>query len=189
MTDDLSKINGTDAASGAAPSDADPSSDERLAQERERYLRLAAEFENYKKRAAREMEMLASASADRILMQTLDVLDNFERALDTTRRMAQNGQLDTQKLFDSLSQGAEMIHQQLSNILKSHGVQEIAAEGKLFDPAQHEATLQIDSDQLPEDHVAQVLTKGYARGGRILRHAKVGVTKKKENESPDGVAE
>jgi len=143
---------------------------------KDRYLRLAAEFENYKKRVAREYERIANSASEKILLGVLEVIDNFERALNTTEQYQKDKSMDTQKLFESLHQGAQMIHQQLLGVLESHGVKEIDAQGKPFDPLLHEATLQIESD-LPPEHVAGVLSKGYTRGDRVLRHAKVSVSK------------
>ncbi len=156
--------------------------EEKLAQERERYLRLAAEFENYKKRVAREMELMSDAAVDRVIIQTLDVMDNFERSLSATEKLSQENEIDQRKLFESLHQGAKLIHQQLSRILAAHGVKEEPALGRPFDPSKHEAVLQLDSPDHPADHVAQVLSKGYTRGGRLIRHARVGVVKPTNSE-------
>lgn len=153
------------------------SAEEALAQAEEKYLRLAAEFENFKKRSLRERGDLIQSANDQLIIQILDVVDNFERALNQTQQSASGDSIDKDKLFDSLHQGAQMIHGQLKTMLTAHGVVEIEAEGVPFDPETHEAVLQIESDTCPPDHVAQVLTKGYKKGDRVLRHVKVGVAK------------
>ncbi len=153
-------------------------SDTALADAQDKYIRLAAEFENFKKRNARERLDLINSANDRILLQMIDTVDNFERALES----AEKGQNDDnpQKLYQALHEGAKMIHQQLVNILKSHGVEAIETEGKPFDPTYHEAVIQIETDEQPEDQVAQVVSKGYKRGDRVLRHSQVGVSAKKK---------
>lgn len=148
-----------------------------LAESKDRYLRLAAEFENFKKRSAREYTELIESANDRLIIQLLDVVDNFERALDMTEQKLEEQQGDRDKLFESLHEGARMIHQQLAGILKTHGVNEIDPQGEEFDPELHEAVLQIPSEEHPEDFVAQVIAKGYHKNGRVLRHARVGVSK------------
>ncbi|MFQ5607476.1 MAG: nucleotide exchange factor GrpE [Candidatus Zixiibacteriota bacterium] len=154
-----------------------------LALAQDRYLRLAAEFENFKKRSARERSQLMDAANDRLLMMLLDVIDNFERALDQTeQRVTQDG-VNKEKLFLSLHEGARMIHDQLKKMLEAQGVAEIPSEGAPFDPELHEAVLQLETGDCPADHVAQVISKGYKKGKRVLRHARVGVAKAREENS------
>jgi molecular chaperone GrpE len=154
-----------------------------LAESKERYMRLAAEFENFKKRSAREYTGLIESANDRLIIQLLDVVDNFDRALDMTEKKMQEETAAQSKLFDSLHEGARMIHQQLADILKSHSVAEIDPLGEEFDPELHEAVLQIPSQEHAEDVVAQVIAKGYHKNGRVLRHARVGVSKPANNEN------
>ncbi len=147
---------------------------------RDKYMRLAAEFENFKKRTARERMELINSANDNLLLQVLETVDNFERALDS----AESGKSDEnpQKLYQALHEGAKMIHQQLLGILRSHGVEEIESAGEPFDPAVHEAVVQVETDEHPEDYVAQVVSKGYKRGERVLRHSQVGVASKKKTQ-------
>lgn len=153
-----------------------------LAEAQDKYLRLAAEFENFKKRSARERSELINSASDLLIMQLLDVVDNFDRALQQTEQSIKQDKVDKEKLFDSLHDGSRMIHEQLKKMLESHGVEEIVAEGALFDPEVHEATLHIETGDTKPDHVAQVISKGYKKGKRVLRHAKVGVAKAKEDQ-------
>lgn len=152
-----------------------------LAEYKDRYLRLLAEFENFKKRSAREYGELMQTANDRIIIQTLEVVDNFERALDMTEEQMKERDGDKDKLFTALHAGAQMIHQQLTDLLKQHGVEEIPAAGELFNPEVHEAVLQLETDEHPEDRVVQVITKGYRKGERVLRHARVGVSKSSDS--------
>ncbi len=150
-----------------------------LSESQDKYMRLAAEFENFKRRTARERLELISSANDNLLLQMLETVDNFERALESAESGQENS--EPQKLYHALHEGARMIHQQLLAILKAHGVEEIETEGKQFDPALHEAVLQIESEEHDEDHIAQVISKGYKRGDRVLRHARVGVASRKSH--------
>lgn len=154
-----------------------------LAEAQDKYLRLAAEFENFKKRSARERSESINSASDLLIMQLLDVIDNFDRALQQTEQSIRQKKVDKEKLFDSLHDGSRMIHDQLKKMLESHGVEEIQAEGALFDPELHEATLHIETGDTKPDHVAQVISKGYKKGKRVLRHAKVGVAKAIEDQA------
>lgn len=156
-----------------------------LADAQDKYLRLAAEFENFKKRNSRERSELINSANDLLIMQLLDVVDNFDRALQQTEQTVKQKNVDKEKLFHSLHDGARMIHEQLKRMLESHGVEEIQAEGALFDPELHEATLQIETTETEPDYVAQVISKGYKKGKRILRHAKVGVAKPESKSKKD----
>ncbi len=160
-----------------------PGPEQELAEAQDKYLRLAAEFENFKKRSVRERSELISSANDFLIMQLLDVVDNFDRALQQTEQSIKQEKVDKEKLFHSLHDGARMIHDQLKRMLEAHGVEEIQAEGARFDPELHEATLQIETSEAEPDHVAQVISKGYKKGKRILRHAKVGVAKAKEDQA------
>lgn len=180
QSETVSKEPGADAGAISESQDESIGPESELAGVQDKYLRLAAEFENFKKRTARERAKLINSANDELIMQLLDVVDNFERALGQTEQSVTQGKGDRQKLFQSLSDGARMIHGQLKKMLASHGVEEIQAKGALFDPELHEAALHIETGDTKPDHVAEVICKGYTRGKRVLRHAKVGVAKAKE---------
>ena len=133
----------------------------------DRLLRSAAEFDNFKKRTARRFEEIVRSANDRILLQLLDVVDNFERAFD-------HG--DDQADLEGYREGMKLIYEQLTTLLDKHEVSPIDAVGKPFDPNLHEAVMQTESDEYPEGTVAIEMSKGYRQGGRILRHSKVGVS-------------
>ena len=137
----------------------------------DKLLRTAAEFDNYKKRIARQYEDIINSANDRIISELLEIVDNFERALDHG-----NDNSD----FESFRKGIDLISNQFKNLLKSYNVTPIEALGKPFDPNLHEAFIQIASDEYAEGVVAVEITKGYKMGDRILRHSKVGVSKGKE---------
>ena len=143
-----------------------------LAQKDDKYLRLAAEFENYKKRMFRQSEELVHHAEAGVLIDLLDVLDNFERALDSAA---------DKKDFKALKKGVKMIFEQMKKILDDHNVSQIDTVGKTFDPDLHEAVMQIETDQQPEGVIAQELSGGYKKGKKVIRHAKVGVSSGKKN--------
>jgi molecular chaperone GrpE len=98
----------------------------------------------------------------------LEVADNFERALEAASNSAD---------FKSLHSGTELIYQHLLDVLEKEGVEPIKAVGEKFDPALHEAVMQIESDDYPEGVIAQEMTKGYKLKGRVIRFSKVVVSK------------
>lgn len=139
-----------------------------VAELEDRLLRNAADFENYKKRAARRFEEIVRGANDQIVLQLLEVVDNFDRAL---------GQSNEKADLETHRQGMRLIYEQLTGLLSKRGVTPIEAVGKPFDPNLHEAVMQIESDEHPEGTVAMEISKGYRQGERVLRHAKVGVSK------------
>jgi len=136
----------------------------------ERLLRTTADFENFKKRAAREKIEAGHYANASLLQKLLPILDNFEMAL-TAAQSAQGDKLA------SLSTGVTMIQQQLKSALAETGLEEIEAAGKAFDPNLHEAVSQMETAEVPEGHVAQQLRKGYKHKERLLRPATVVVAK------------
>lgn len=137
----------------------------------DRLLRTTADFENFKKRAAREKIESAQYASASLLQKLLPVLDNFEMALAA----AQTAQGDK---LASLQSGVLMIQQQLKSALAENGLEEIDAAGKPFDPNFHEAISQQESADVPEGSVLQQLRKGYRLKDRLLRPATVIVAKK-----------
>ena len=136
----------------------------------ERLVRVTADLENFKKRAAREKIEAAQYASFSLLQKLLPVLDNFEMAL-VAAQSAQGAKLA------SFQSGVTMIQQQLKGALVDTGLEEIDAIGKPFDPAVHEAVSQQESATVPEDHVMQQLRKGYKVKERLLRPATVIVAK------------
>ncbi len=137
------------------------------------FLRTTADFDNFKKRVARERQDLLKYGADGLMQKLIPVLDNFEAALAA----AGNAEGDAAK---SLQTGVAMIHQQLRTALADSGLKEIEAAGRPFDPNFHEAVAQEASESLPEGQVVRQLRRGYQLHDRLLRPATVIVAKKPE---------
>jgi molecular chaperone GrpE len=138
--------------------------------ESERFLRLAAEFDNYKKRTAREFEDIIKRANVRLLRELVDIVDNFERALSVEAE---------DQTHQAYRQGVELIYNQLSGLLNKEGVTPIEAVGKPFDPHYHEAVMQTESEEYDEGVVAQEIQKGYRIGDKVLRHSRVVVSRGK----------
>jgi len=135
-----------------------------------RLLRISADLDNFKKRAAREKQDAIKFANESLLQKLIPVLDNFDAALAA----AQSASNDA---VQSLQTGVTMIHQQLRNALVESGLEEVDATGKPFDPNLHEAVSQKETTDVPEGHVVQQLRKGYRFRERLLRPATVVVAK------------
>lgn len=139
----------------------------------DRFLRLVAEFDNFKKRTNRQFQELMRSANEDLILQLVEVVDNFERALEAAK---------TSDDFESFHQGVEMIYDHLQEVLKKQGVKEIEALGQKFNPNVHEALFQLEGGDLPEDMVVELVQKGYMLNDRLIRPAKVAVTKAKAAE-------
>jgi len=145
-------------------------SDERVEQEEQqaeqevddRLLRLAADFENYKKRAARERQEYVAFANERLLKELLPILDDLERALDAAEQHEEA----------QLEDGVRLVYRSLASLLERHGVQQIPTDGK-FDPHVHEALLAQPSEGAETGAVIDVVQKGYKIGDRVVRPARV----------------
>lgn len=136
----------------------------------DRVLRLQADFENTRKRIEKEKQDFAKFANEGIILELLNILDDLERTVE----------LATSKHEDlpAFLKGVEMILAHLYEMLKEYGVRPIEAEGKIFDPHYHEALMQAEQEDLPEHTVVEELQKGYLMNDRVLRTAKVKVSKK-----------
>jgi molecular chaperone GrpE len=130
--------------------------------------RLAAEFENYKKRTAREHASLSTRAAERLIKELLPIVDDLERALEAAEEHQEA----------KLEEGVRLVHRQLASALEREGLAEIETDGK-FDPHVHEALLSQPSEA-DEGSVIEVLQKGYRLGDRVLRPARVVIASPKE---------
>ena len=128
----------------------------------DKYLRLLAEFENYKKRTQKEKEDIYSLAKADVVTNMLPVLDNFDRA---------------EKVIEdpTVAEGVKLIHKQFDEFLTKIGVEEIPAEGLEFDPNLHSAVFHEDVEGEPENTISEVFQKGYRIGERVIRHAMVKV--------------
>ncbi|HDA3848520.1 TPA: nucleotide exchange factor GrpE [Staphylococcus aureus] len=132
----------------------------------EKYLRLYAEFENYKRRIQKENEINKTYQAQRVLTDILPAIDNIERALQI------EGGDET---FKSLQKGVQMVHESLINALKDNGLEVIKTEGEAFDPNIHQAVVQDDNPDFESGEITQELQKGYKLKDRVLRPSMVKV--------------
>jgi molecular chaperone GrpE len=144
----------------------------------DRLLRTTADFENFKKRAARERVEAAQYAGAALVEKLLPVLDHFEMALAATQNA--NDAPPNDANFSSFQSGVAMIQQQLKNVLAEAGLEEIDAAGRPFDPSLHEAVSQQESADVPEGRVLMQIRKGYKLRDRLLRPAAVIVAKKTE---------
>ena len=147
----------------------------RIKELEDRYVRLFAEYDNFRKRTAKEKEDLYSSAVVEVTKQWLSVLDNIDRALDAAKAAAaKDGEVDETE--DKMLQGLELIKKQAADVLAKINVTEIECErGTAFDPNLHEAVMHTEDDSLGENEVAQVFQKGYILKDRVVRHAVVQV--------------
>lgn len=136
-----------------------------------KYLRLAADFDNFRKRTIQEKEELSKYAASEVLKKLTSVLDTFDRA---------NEHLKEIDNCQTVKESYEVAVKQLVETLKKCGMEEIDAMGKVFDPNEHEAITQVPTSEFEPDTVAFVAQKGYKMGDRIIRPALVGVAKKED---------
>lgn len=145
----------------AAP--AEPTAEEKLAQEHDNYLRLYAEYDNFRKRSAREKDNLYTEIRAETVAKFLPVFDNLERAL-------------AQETADeAYKKGVEMTMTQLKSILDGLGVKIFGEAGEKFDPALHNAVMHTEDETLGENEIAEVFQKGFSVGEKIVRFAMVRV--------------
>ena len=136
----------------------------------ERYLRAVADLENYKKYAAKDRADILKYANERIIKDLLPILDSLDRALSRSNEV---------KDVDSFIEGVRMIKEQLLTFLERHGVKRVESVGQTFDPEIHEAFMLTESDEHEEGTVVEELEAGYMLNDRLLRAAKVAVSKKK----------
>lgn len=132
-----------------------------LSAAKDQYLRTAAEYDNYRKRTAKEKSEAYTDAAANTVTEFLGVIDNFERALAV------------ETADDAYKSGMQMIFNQYAEILKKLGVEEIPSAGEPFDPAVHHAVSQVEDEALGENVVATVFQKGYMLKGKVIRPAMV----------------
>ena len=149
---------------GTAEASADASADAAEGDDMQaKYVRLMAEFQNYKKRTAKEKEDIYAFGAEKVMLSLMEVLDNFDRALE-------QGCSD-----EKHAEGIKLVHTQLMNALKKNGLEEIEALGEDFDPNFHSAVIMEDTDEYESGKVCFVVQKGYKLNGKVIRPAMVKV--------------
>lgn len=135
----------------------------------EKLLRAQADCENTRKRLERDKQEFVRFANEGVILELLNILDDLERTVELAA---------TEKQLPVFLKGLEMILAHLYDLLKNHGVKPIDAEGKVFDPHYHEALMQVERTDLPEHTVVEELQKGYLLHDRVIRTAKVKVSRK-----------
>jgi molecular chaperone GrpE len=138
-------------------------SEEKANELEDRLLRLAAEYENYRKRTAKEFQLLCQNANENLISKLLDALDNFERALDSAKNSGD---------YDAFRKGVELIYTHLKELLEKEGLKEIEAVCRPFDPNFHEAVTQCESEEHEEGIVADEMCKGYMLNDRLNQESK-----------------
>ena len=158
-----------EASGGAGAEGAAPQGDREAAELRDRYLRLAAEYDNYRRRAERERTESWNRAQAQVIEKLLDALDDLQRVAHFTPETASAG---------ALLEGTQMVERKLVRVLEAAGMETIEAEGQPFNPEVHEAITTVPAETREEDHtVADVFQKGYRFKGTLLRPARVRVKK------------
>ena len=138
-----------------------------LAEEKDKFVRLQAETDNFRKRLSREKEEFSQYANERLFKELIPIFDNFERALE-----------DTSSDTKSLKEGLEMILKQFSSFLEKEKVEQIKAIGEKFDPTVHEVLTSEESSENEENTIISQFVKGYTINSRVLRPSQVVISKK-----------
>ena len=147
--------------------------DVELVEQKSDFLREKADLENFRKRLVKEKTDAVQFANERLLKELVEIDDNMNRALNTPNTS-----------LESLKEGVEMIQKQFATFLKNQKVEPVEATGKPFDPSLHEVMTQLESEDHEENTVIQEYSTGYTLNGRILRSAKVVISKKPAEEIP-----
>ena len=139
-----------------------------LEQERDRRLRLMAEYDNYRRRTQTEFQQMAFTAGARIIKALLPVLDDFDRLIHSASDETNS---------DSIREGVDLINKKLAAMLSAEQLEPLDAEGNPFDPELHEAVAEVEDSSLPAGTVVTEIQKGYRLAGRIIRHSKVMVSR------------
>ena len=158
------------AAAAGSPSEELAQVRTELEELRDRWIRLNADFENFRRRTLKEREEAYQFGHQALAKDLLPAVDNLERAVDAARK---SGVVD----LESLLQGLELVQRDLGSVLAKHGMTEVEALGQPFDPSLHEALVQVPDETVPPNTVVQVFQKGYRLRDRLLRPAQVVVSK------------
>ena len=135
-----------------------------LDEKNDQFLRLYAEFDNFRKRSQKEKQDIYTSSKADVIKELLPVMDNFDRAAN-----------NTECSFEDYKKGIDLIFNQFSEILKKTGVESYGERGDAFDPNIHNAVMTVEDEELGENQIASVFSKGYKLGDRIIREAVVTV--------------
>ena len=156
-------------AAGQPATDAALTADEELARHREAMLRMQAEMDNLRKRLARDLEKSRRFALERVMKDLLEVRDSMERGLDVPADAA---------TVESLREGQALTHRMLAKVMQDHGLEVIDPVGQPFDPELHEAMTVLPAADVEENTVLEVLQKGFRLHDRLIRPARVVVSRK-----------
>lgn len=142
----------------------------------DRYLRLMAEFDNFKKRVSRDYERLVESANEKLIGEFIEVRENFERAIKAGEQAGEG---------NCFYEGMKLIYSRFDEVLSKNGLEAFGAPGEPFDPQLHDALLKSPHAEIAEDHIAEVFEKGYYLKKRVMRHAKVIVSSGKPENSKE----
>ncbi len=145
------------------------------AEANDKYVRTYADFENYRKRMQRDLAEFRKYANEQLALELLKVADNLGLALKHASEAGEGSQ--------GLQEGVDLVYKQFLDVLEKFGVKRFNAEGETFDPAKHDAMMQVVTDDVPENTVVQVFQDGYFYHDKVLRHARVSVSKKPQTVS------
>ena len=134
-------------------------------EQKDRYARLAAEYDNYRKRTAKEIDMRYTDAKTDVWKNIISVVDDFERVINT----------EIPGECQNFKDGVNLIYKKLTEMMASAGIEEIKALNEQFDPELHNAVMHIEDENAEESQVVEVFMKGYAKGDKVLRHSMVKV--------------
>ncbi len=158
---------GEEAAGGGTASEIDVVREE-LEEAKNKYLRALADFDNYRKRVAREREQYIQCANEELIKSLLEVVDNLERALEVSRENTNH---------EALAKGVELTLERLKNVLSEQGLCPIECKGLPFDPNYHEAVMAVEHEGAEPETVIEETQKGYTLKGKVIRPSKVVVSK------------
>jgi len=149
---------------------------DQAAAEKDRALRLSAEFENYRKRTQREINDFKKFANESIFRQLLSVVDNLERAIGAAQENSEES---------ALFEGVKLTHKDIVKLFETFNVKSVKADNEPFDPNFHQAVTQEENDEFPDNTVTKVLQKGYLLSDRLIRPAMVVVSKKAKKDTEE----
>ncbi len=155
---------------------------DQLAETMDRYLRLQADFENFRRRVAKDREELLQYGYQNLVKDLLSTVDNLDRAIEHVRKGREAD-------FESLLEGVELVRKDLLSVLSNWGVAEIEAQGSVFDPNLHEAMAQVPHESAEPNSVLEVLQKGYQLRERLIRPARVVVAARPSDDADESDSE
>lgn len=143
---------------------------------RDKYLRALADMDNYRKRMEKELDSYRQYAQVEFFNKIIPVLDSFERAIDGA---------SVENDYDKYAEGIDIIYRQLKDALRSMGLEDFSSLGEAFDPARHEAVAAVVNDEKPEDTIVEEISRGYMVSERVIKPAKVMVSKQSKGGNED----